>query len=273
LSDVKHIIQINFDYDRGTKPLPITEQWIDIRFKLFRDFTLQSILNQPHKDLEVWLICGKSHREYTTSLPWHEKVRLIYDDGAERAAEIDAPWLAVSRIDSDDLYHERALGFIEQLTEKMKSNDIVSFIFCKNLLWNRLQSFIGVHERLCSPPPFVTRIMPRKLYRDFRLFRKILLVPHGQAMRTLLAPKMLEVEGMCCIVKHGTNTFQWKQGLNPVVYSKERIERELEDGGVITTDLEAVVKTLSAYGVSRERVLRKPGWQYIDGRFQEDGNS
>lgn len=269
MTDIHHVIQVNFDCDR-TPPLPIDKRWLDLRFDLFHKLTLSSILNQPrHDDFEVWLMCGKSHQEYTSALPWHEKVHLIYDGGKARIAEIDTPWVSVSRIDSDDLYHEAAFDAIRQEVQRRRDpKKVVSFMFHRNVVWNQIYGFIGRHDKLCKIPPFITRICPRGVYRDSVTFREILFVPHGWRMRSLLKPVMLDDLGRHCIVTHGVNTNRWKRGLDPVVFDRNRIEDSKKSGAILTEDPKEIVQMLAEYGISREYALDRSGWRYVDGRFQ-----
>ncbi len=265
---MRHILTTFFDHDRKADVIPDTD-WIDIRFKIFHEYTLKSMLNQTFGVPEIWVFCGQKFKEYTKSLPWDKRVRPIYDLGKERLEEIEDEWITVSRIDSDDLYHKSALFLINKRSMERRRKDVVtSFIFRRNLMWNQIYGFIGYHLRLCAPPPFVTRTYHKPIYKNWRRFLPTIIVSHGRKMREYLRPELLDDEWVFCIVKHGTNTNQLKRGVDPVMYTAQDIETAKRNGAIRTVDPDEIYEILKDYGVSRELSESMPQWIFRDGKMK-----
>ena len=173
MSDIKHVVWIPFTMDRPT--LVLDEKWVVARIEMFNKYCLASLLNQSHKDFEIWLGCGERNRHLTDSQKWHPKINLVYDHGAQKLEELKKrgpAFVAWSRIDSDDLYNKKAIKTIDKLCGKhADSKKLVGLIFRNIVIWQQLTGFVLVNRRLKSTPPFVTRIYPRRLYSDYEYWR------------------------------------------------------------------------------------------------------
>lgn len=265
--DITHVIWVPFSIDRASKASD--PEWVRNRIQLFEDYTLQSILNQSFDDdFRILLICGQRHRAITDAHNWHPKVVVAYDEGREYIATIKSEFLAQSRIDSDDLYHRNALACVHKFVQWHRDPArLTGLVFRENLYWSRLQTFIGKHVRMCSPPPFTTRIFPKKLYQDWDQYRALTYVGHGVATYKLFTPVPMD-PNMVCVVKHGLNFSHVKRGQNPSYATSAQMQEFLRKGVVITNKLNEVQKILADYGVTPERVTAPLWVVYREGDYQ-----
>ena len=244
---MKHLIWIYLDWDRASFP-HLDPIWVKERIQIFERFTLTSLKNQSFKDFEICLLCGQKNRSITEAHEWDPLVNVSYDRGREIISGIDDEFLAISRLDSDDLYHRHALKVIDQAAEISKNPiEMQGLIFRKNILWNRIFNYIAPHYRLCKFPPFQTKIYPRKLYKDWLQLSSTLFVTHGHARRF----SMLDLpKHNVCVVKHGTNFSHVKKNINAGEHTKEDLERKYKKGQVFTLDDKEVRETLSDFGMT-----------------------
>jgi hypothetical protein len=218
--------------------------WIRERIDIFQRFTLASLLNQSFKDFEICLLCGLRNRAITEAVDWHPRVNVIYDRGRTFVSKIKDDYLAISRIDSDDLYRRDALEVIDRATEIGKN---------------------GLHYRMCQPPPFVTRVYPRKVYKDWSELSMTLFLQHGQ--RTWAQVPLLDLpRHLVCVVKHGTNFHQVKQKLNPIEFTPDKIAEEQRRQRIVATEDNEVRKILARYGMTDALIDEAP-LIYRDGEF------
>ena len=136
---MKHLIWIYLDWDRASFP-HLDPIWIKERIRIFERFTLASLKNQSFQDFEICLLCGQKNRAITEAHKWDPRVNVLYDRGRKFISRIDDEYLAISRLDSDDLYHKHAVKIINQAADISKSPAAMqAMIFRKNLLWNRIR--------------------------------------------------------------------------------------------------------------------------------------
>ena len=271
MATFKHVIWVPFTIDRPAGPIqPPTEDWVRQRFRLFRDYTLKSIENQSLiTNLEVWLICGQRFKSITQSLAIgsSDKVHFVHDDGKERLSKIDTDFLVQSRIDSDDLYHKDAVYEINKFAQdRAKPNAVVAGVFRESLVWARLQGFIASHIKMCQPPPFTTKIFPRKVYSNWDEYYRLTFIQHGVATERVF--KLIPMTAnMVCVVKHGTNYSCVKRGRNPARVEKDSPEyKEL-----VLMDVPAdVERAMSFYGVSQKAVRKRPECVYVEKQYKTD---
>ena len=261
---MKHVVWVPFSIDRDTYTPP--PGWVEWRIELFEQFTLPSMLGQTFDDFEIWLSCGHRHRKITNAHAWHPRVRLIHEK-AFPLEEIDADYLAISRLDSDDLYRDDALEHINEEARKRQASGVLAFVLNKNLLWNRLHGQLGRHYRLGSPPPFVTRVYPQHCYRDPDLFHRTFFVAHGRDTVRTVNPEPLDIENLCCIVKHGSNTSLVKKGLSPEPLTAKDIQHLRDAGTMLNVSRQEMEWTLARYSVKPEDVFLTPGRQYLGGEM------
>ena len=241
---VKHIIKIYFDYDRPDFVLP--QQWVVDRFKLFSETTLQSILGQTFRDFDLWIICGNRNEELTRSFDWHPRCERIYDLGKAALEQIGADFVAITRMDSDDLMHRDAMREVAD-NPVFYADRRRCTIFRKSLAWSVSNKFIGRHYR--EDTPFVTQFIPRCIYKDFDKFLKTSNVSHGRMGGR--DPDTIELsENKICVVKHAINITTVIKGRD---YTKaltdEQREKMKSKGQIVTDDPAEMLRLLEPFGV------------------------
>ena len=265
---MKHLIWIYLDWDRASFPR-LDPIWVRERIRIFERFTLASLLNQSFQDFEICLLCGQKNRAITEAHDWDPRVNVLYDRGKEFISKIEDEFLAISRLDSDDLYHKHAVKVIDQAAKIVdKSKELQALVFRKNILWNRISRFLGLHYRMCHPPPFVTRIYPRAIYKDWLRLSSTLFIPHGKMIRGRFTAFDLPKHHVC-VVKHGTNFSLVKKNKSPHEHTKEDIEGRIKKGHIFTLDKEGIRKTLYDYGMTNELIDEDP-LIFRDGEFRHE---
>ena len=83
--------------------LPV--EWINRRFEFFNRYTLNSLLRQSNRNFDIWVMCGSWRKKATDRLTWHKKIKLMYDNAKAELEKLDTHYIAITRIDSDDLMH------------------------------------------------------------------------------------------------------------------------------------------------------------------------
>lgn len=191
---LKHIVQVFLDIERPSG-IVLTEAFVNYRLQFFLDYTYRSLMNQTFKDFEVWLICGRRHRDITSQLKCDGgPLRIIYpvavDDSLtdvvgdtftiapkwrrkptlkiKEFEEQDADYLAITRVDSDDLLHKTAMYEIAEMSAGMIRNEPDErsrLVFREYIYWDMLNHFISFQR--WDNPPFYTHVFPREIYQDW----------------------------------------------------------------------------------------------------------
>jgi len=242
---VQHIISIPFDLERST--FQITQDWINIRYKLFHQYTLNSILNQSFQDFRVWIICSSLNPDRTRHLKWHERCELVYDKGKQALQELDTDYVAVTRLDSDDMMHKDAM---QEVHDKLVYDPHIRkcLIFRKCIQWSWTNSYIDTFYR--SGPPFHTHIFPRRIYKDFKRFCTEHYVSHGYRAGSTLSSAIELSEHKICVIKHdhGVIKLTNPKATQPPIDWAEK-EKKLKEGRLLAILLDDVVKILKDFGV------------------------
>lgn len=213
------IVQIFLDLE-GWKNIPTTE-WVKDRMDFFHEFTLKSLLNQSFRDFRIFILCGKRNKAITSAYPWHERVEVCYDKAQGKYKEIDADYVAITRIDSDDLFHKEAL---QEVKESLYFNGMRGCLaFKKNLRWDMVNRFVGTHYR--HGPPFFTHIIPKHIYKNWDTFCRLHYVPHGVRAGSNSAREMSKHK--VCVIKHPANNSIIKRREAPWIFAEET-RKELE---------------------------------------------
>ena len=242
---VKHAIKIFFDHDRPDFVLP--QQWIADRFRLFADTTLPSILGQTFQDFRIWMICGQRHKDFTAALPWHDRCERIYDHCEAELAKIDADYIAITRIDSDDLMHEDAMREVAE-TPVFSPDRRRATIFRQTLAWNVPNRFVGPRYR--PDTPFVTQFLPRCIYRDHAKFLKVNNVTHGNLGGRDADTVELSADKIC-VVKHAVNITTVYHGRDVVILTDEQREKLRSKGDILTDDPAEMLRILKPFGITK----------------------
>lgn len=225
--NMTHVVETFFDIDRPT--YRTTEGWVRFRHRFFHDYTLPALLNQSFDGFRIIVHCGTRNEALTRSLEWHGAVRVCYDYGQMFYGSVPSH-LAITRIDSDDLLREDAMAAIRSAIRANRGAAV--FAFKQNLCWDMVNAMIFDHVR--SSTPFVTRVWPAKIVRDWDRFRSLHFRAHGGDglgdRGALELPRR-----MVLITKHGQNTNLLKRGKSHPVFTTEeklRLEAYHDDGKV-----------------------------------------
>lgn len=136
----KVVIQINFN-NLGLNPDRLNRKWLEERIQLFRSLTLRSLKKQNNQNFLTVLKLDQSSSEIVEDIlskqePLPANIRFgtpvetdrMIGDYVKGAQE-----LYVTRIDSDDLYHET---FVQQLHDYKPQPDTVALVNCYGYMWD-----------------------------------------------------------------------------------------------------------------------------------------
>lgn len=244
---VKHIVQIYFSINRkGIGKLPT--DWLLRRFELFKEMTLSSILNQSNKNFDIWVMCGSWKRKVTDKFDWHKRIKVMYDKGKAELNRLQTDFIAITRIDSDDLMHREAM---QEVIDNTRANinpeyNKTTLMFNKNYLWDRFNGHIAYHYR--NRPPFFTHIFSKKVYKNYTEYIRLHDVSHGKC--EIDSDLYLELsKHKICVIKHEDNNSLRKRGLKPSVMTPEKWKKLLRKDKVITDDKSEMLEILEPFGV------------------------
>ena len=191
---LKHIVQVFLDIERPSG-IVLTKEFIEYRLQFFLDYTYRSLMNQAFKDFEIWLICGWRHRDITSQLKCDDgPLRVIYPVAVDPTLstivgdtftiapkwrrkptlkikefeEQNADYLAITRVDSDDLLHKTAMYEIAEMSAGMtrsQPKERSRLLFREYIYWDMLNHFISFQK--WENPPFYTHVFPRDIYQDW----------------------------------------------------------------------------------------------------------
>jgi len=205
MGTVKHVVKIFFDNDRPT--LKLSEDWITNRFYLFTNTTLQSLLNQTFQDFEIWMFCGKRNQQLVDSFDWHPRCKIIRDHGKKELSKLNTDYLAITRLDSDDLFHQDAMKEIND--NLIFSDKRECLIFRQGFLFDWQNGILAKYRDERSP--FFTHIFPKNIYKDFDLFNEQHNLKHGLASKGATELKKY----MVCVMKHEVNISDIRRNITP----------------------------------------------------------
>jgi len=248
MSDITHIVEIFFSFDRPPGEAQLNPEWIKQRFRIFKKYTLPSLLNQSFQDFRIFAICGNRHKAITESLPWHPKVEVYHVQGEDRLTNpkrmrpasmvagydtIDTEHVAITRIDSDDLFHKDLMA---EIKDSVFIDDKRSELIIKQyIIWDTLRHYIIYHVRAQSSP-FFTHVFPRSIYKKWGDFIEQHYVNHRFASANLSTTK--EIIGYkVCHIRHIQNISDIKKGSTirwrgEKIIDKEIITKALVDFGI-----------------------------------------
>lgn len=228
---IRHVVQIFLDIERPDPNVILPRKWVENRIKFFNQFTLRSLLNQTSQAFEIFLICGRRHRDLTSSIPWNERVTLIYPDGdptigatltqsptipdrkpttwIREYIEMTEDYLSITRIDSDDLMHRGAMSEIRALAQSVLLGTVrTRFLHTVFWKWHILDRILEQQKK--DSPPFYTHVFPKEVCQDWKLFGKLHFNNHrflGQKQTPhILSPNMI------CVCSHQENISRIKRG-------------------------------------------------------------
>lgn len=252
---VKHIVQVFLDIERPSGII-LTEEFVNYRWDFFLKYTYPSLMNQTFRDFEVWLICGWRHRGITGNIHCHEntRIKIIYPVPVDPTLspvvgdtftispqwkkkptlkikefeEQDADYLAITRVDSDDLLHKTAMYEIAEMTAGMIRNgyrERIRLLFREYIYWDMINHFISFQR--WDNPPFYTHIFPREIYQDWDRLQSEHFNNHrfmGGGRELGLTPNKV------LVTYHENNIARIKRGKDLNVWTKTRLEEFQKKG-------------------------------------------
>jgi hypothetical protein len=209
--------------------------WVNKRIRIFKNYTLKSLLNQSFDDFRIFLFCGERFQDITRNFDFEtDRVERIYDYGRRAYQEIDAEFASIMRIDSDDLFHRNMMIRVRDLVVKGHR----MFSARKLIQWNILRNFVTDIKIPVSP--FTNHLFPKSVYRDFDLYRK------RQFMGYRSAPELLPQRHVC-IIRHKQNVTWPRIGKDP---ASERYRREeMAKRNNIILDRSRIIRVLKDFGI------------------------
>ena len=273
MNTITHIVQIFLDIERPNRDiynLDLPLEWVKERVDLFNRFTLPSLLNQTFQDFRIFLICGNKHKAYTSSLKWNKRVEICYGKGKEGTitqdpgypkpglkieefGKIDTDYIAITRLDSDDMLEKTAMEDVRNHVESVLPLDKRRcLIFRKYLIWDTVSNFIQPLYSKISPP-FITHIFPKNIYQDYWEFAGQHFVNHrfmgGKESDTIELPP-----NKVCVIKHEENISRIKKNMRLKILSKEERDKLAQGQSSFIFDKQGMYEVLRSFSVNKEDV-------------------
>lgn len=244
---VTFIVQIYMDMEFDQ--LPESEDWIRMRLQFFQNYTLRSLQLQSFKDFRIFLLCGKRFKEITGAWSLPSIVERCYDRSRQKYKEIDTDYVAITRLDSDDLYHKDAMRDVRD--NLILSDRRECLIFRTGWTWDMMNRFLLPRYRLS--PPFYTHIFPKAIYRNWQQLQDEHFMGHGRAGGRLPETRELP-KGRHVVIKHNGNVGPWNRELASSVLPAEDLNRLKGKHPEMITDQKKIREILADFGVSEELI-------------------
>lgn len=244
---ITFIVQIYMDMEFDQ--LPSSEDWIKMRLEFFQAYTLRSLQRQSFQDFRIFLLCGKRFKEITSAWSLPANVERCYDRSRQKYKEIDTDYVAITRLDSDDLYHKDAMKDVRDnliLTSRREC-----LIFRTGWTWDMMNRFILPRYRLS--PPFYTHIFPKSIYRCWQQLQDEHFMGHGRAGGRLAETVELP-KGRHCVIKHNGNVGAYNREVAGAVISEAEIEKLKKKHAAMISDPAEIEKILADFGIDTEAI-------------------
>lgn len=271
MRQVRHIIQIFLDIERPdpNPRLILPRKWVENRIKFFNQFTLRSLLNQSTQAFEIFLICGRRHREFTSTYPFHKRVTVVYPDGdptigatltqsptipdkkpttwIKEYIENEVDYLAITRMDSDDMMAKHGMKEIVSLCQNIPLKlERTRMLYRRFWRWHMADRILEQQNE--KSPPFFTHVFPKKVCQDWRRFGVI----HFNNHRYLGGNRddAIELSGnQICVCSHQENISRIKRGKS-LTYMRSCDRKVLiRDNPGSTMDRREMIGYLAPFGV------------------------
>ena len=166
-------------------------------------------------------------------------------------AEFDTDYIAITRVDSDDMMHREAMAEIIFQTRYHLSDERTRLIFRKFWKWHMLDRVLEQQNE--ASPPFYTHIFPRSIYKDWSRFRP----QHFDNHRYLGAfgpPAFQLSANKICVCSHQENISRIKRG-KPLKYMRSCDKRMLIKRNPGSTDKRSeIIKHLQPFQVKEKEI-------------------
>jgi len=297
MNTITHVVQIFLDIERPNSDvynLDLSLSWVKKRIEFFNRFTLPSLLNQSFQGFRIFLICGNKHKKYTSKLKWNKRVELCYGKGAkgtitqdpgypkpglriEEYGKIDTDYLAITRLDSDDMFHRDAMADVRD--NIIMTDERRCLIFKKYLLWDTVNRYLHpIHHK--RSPPFITHIFPRAIYKDYDKFAAQHFLSHRFAGGKLAETVELPADRVC-VVNHESNISRLKKNRRLRLLNKEERDTLKREAPSYVYDVGGMMNVLRDFSVNKDDIqgdnaderIVLPSWERADIVFLTHNNS
>jgi len=271
MNTITHIVQIFLDIERPNSDvynLDLSLEWVKKRIELFNRFTLPSLLNQTFQNFRIFLLCGNKHKAYTSTLKWNKRVELCYGKGEkgtitqdpgypapgleiEEFGKIDTDYIAITRLDSDDIFHKEAMADVRDNVVMTEARSCL--MFRKYFVWDRVnQCIYPVHHK--PSPPFYVHVFPKATYKNYAEFASQHFVNHRYAVPRNGTTKELPANRVC-VVHHENNISRIKKNKPLKTFTLTQRKGLERKAGYVSAkaDINDILKDFSvSLGVGRE---------------------
>lgn len=228
-------------------------EWTRKRIEFFRKWTLKSLRNQSFQDFRIFMLCSKKSKPLIDSYIWDDNIEHCYDYGKINYEAIDTDYVAITRLDTDDLFRWDAMEIIRNnLTlsnrvERLFSIDYYRWLFHHNC-------FICVTNPLKIEKwsPCYTFVFPKSEYKNWSNIKKRWFV-YAPEICAIPGVKTLPPGLVCMIrIKESIHHALWKQNslhrkcLEREIKSAKRFRRKI----IFSPDEQ--IKILKNFGISEK---------------------
>ena len=245
---IEHFVRIYLDCD--FPHLPKDEEWVRNRIEFFERYTLKSLAAQTFQDFQIALLCGQQFKHITNRHRWPDGLHVSYNYGRDIFTKSKADYIAVTRIDSDDLYHREAMADVHQnliLTPYKRE----CLIFRHAQTWDMINKLLIPRHR--TSPPFYTHIYPRAMYMDWKRFKADHFIGHGRAGGRLPETKELP-EGRVIVTNSDWNVGYFRRNIVPVKMTESTRKKYLKQMTNAIGDKKTINEILAGFGIEN-------GWE------------
>ena len=168
----------------------------------------------------------------------------------------NSDYLCVIRIDSDDLYHCRALGaMMDAVMSNLKIDEKGrrTFVYRKGITWDRINMTIAPYKN--SGSPFFAHLFKKDVYKCHDLFWKLNNTCHGHASGASDNDAVGLPDNMICVVKHHLNISLVEQKRE--LLSDEKKFDLYSHGKLLAMSPFEVMRFLASFNVSQMEALRE----------------
>jgi len=219
---IQHIVTLLFDIERPA--FDLTQEWVTKRCTQFHQTTLKSILNQSFQDFRIWLICSTKDQQRTDGLIWNNRCELHHDFAANALSKIVTDYVALTRIDSDDLMHMNAMQDVHDHLVFDKSAFRRCLIFRKNLQYSMKNRMLGPHYR--------------QGFQNAKAMQELHYVAHGSRAGSKSSDTIELSKHKICVIKH-EDCCTIKRNPSNMITDEEK-EKRLKKGEVICIEREGI---------------------------------
>jgi hypothetical protein len=174
----------------------------------------------------------------------------VTDRGRSIYGEVEADYMAITRIDSDDMMHRAAMAEVKAATLQLTMDGLRKdrrqvLRFPDYFTWDQVNGFIRTPGKTPGSTPFFTHIFGRKMVENWPLFDELHFQPHGR--RTGDFGALVLRPDRICVTKHGWNTSVLKHGLTWKTATADEARARCEGRALIIDDPAGMAKILAEF--------------------------